>query len=238
MDSLGDDHDDHLEAYQPEIEVRRDGPAIGLIAGMLVAGWIALPRLPARVAIHWNAADHANGWGSPLVAAFVPPLLALVVWTALLLLPMVDPRRHRYAKFAPTYRALRLVVVAMLAVIDGLTLIHGLGGHVDIPVDTALLLGASFIVIGNLLPRVQPTWFVGIRTPWTLSDDAVWRQTHRVAGRLFMAAALLPLAGLAAPPPVLVGLVVAAAVLPSVAAALYSYVVFSRLHGNQGPCRR
>ena len=242
MNPWADDGTDGGRAYDPAAEVRRDGAIIGLIAAMLVAGTVALPRLPQRVAIHWNAGGQVNGWSSPLVAAFAPPLLALVVWAGLLALPALDPRRHRYAKFATTYRALRLVVVALVAVTDGLTLVHGLGGHVNIPVDTALLLAATFLVVGNLLPRVQPTWFVGIRTPWTLSDDEVWRRTHRLSGRLFMLAALLPLAGLAAPPRILAGLIVAAAVVPAIIAVVYSYVLFSRGHGSQnpsgGPARR
>jgi uncharacterized membrane protein len=48
-----------------------------------------------------------------------------------------------------------------------------------------------FIVIGNLLPRARPNWFVGIRTPWTLSSDRVWEKTHRFGGRVFVAGGIL-----------------------------------------------
>ena len=46
-------------------------------------------------------------------------------------------------------------------------------------------MGILFIALGNVLPRVEPNWFVGIRTPWTLSSDSVWRKTHRTGGWTF-----------------------------------------------------
>jgi uncharacterized membrane protein len=43
--------------------------------------------------------------------------------------------------------------------------------------------------IGNVLGKLRSNFFVGIRTPWTLSSEHVWDQTHRWAGRLFVGAA-------------------------------------------------
>jgi hypothetical protein len=79
--------------YQAVSEVRRDGIALGLVAAMLVAGAIALPHLPARVAIHWNVAGQVNGWAAPTTAAFLSPTMALGIWALLLLAPTIDPRR-------------------------------------------------------------------------------------------------------------------------------------------------
>src|SRR2546430_15040927 len=55
-------------------------------------------------------------------------------------------------------------------------------------------IGLLFIVLGNSLARVQPTWFVGIRTPWTLSSDTVWRETHRAGGFPLVIAGVLMVA--------------------------------------------
>ncbi|MEJ2036936.1 MAG: SdpI family protein [Maritimibacter sp.] len=41
-------------------------------------------------------------------------------------------------------------------------------------------------MIGNAMPKSRPGFFVGIRTPWTLSDTDNWVATHRLAGRLMM----------------------------------------------------
>ena len=223
------------DAYRPAAEVRRDGAALGLIALMLVAGLAVLHRLPARVVVHWNAAGQPNGWSSPALAALLPPLAALAVWALLLLAPVIDPRRRRYVQFAPTYRTLRLAVVAVVAALDGFTLAQALGAHVDVPMVAALVVSLLMLLIGNVLPRLRPTWFLGIRTPWTLSDEEVWRRTHRWGGRLFMVAALVPLLGLWGPPRLLASLVLASVLVPAVASAAYSYVVYAQLHrGRDG----
>jgi uncharacterized membrane protein len=54
-----------------------------------------------------------------------------------------------------------------------------------------------FVLIGALMPRMRPSWFMGIRTPWTLSSDDVWVRTHRLGGKLFVAAgAVVAVSGL------------------------------------------
>jgi uncharacterized membrane protein len=85
-----------------------------------------------------------------------------------------------------------------------------------------------FMALGNYLPRVRSNWWMGIRTPWTLESERVWRETHRVAGWSFvfggvvtMVAALLPPA--ARPWVALAGLVVAGFV-----PVVYSYVLYRR----------
>ena len=56
-------------------------------------------------------------------------------------------------------------------------------------------LGLLFIFMGQLISKAKRNFFIGIRTPWTLSSDTVWNQTHRVGGKLFMAAGVLALLG-------------------------------------------
>jgi uncharacterized membrane protein len=56
-----------------------------------------------------------------------------------------------------------------------------------------LLLGVLFSVLGSVLGKVRPNWFVGIRTPWTLSSTRSWDKTHRLGGRLFLACGIATL---------------------------------------------
>ena len=44
--------------------------------------------------------------------------------------------------------------------------------------------GIMILLLANVLPRLQPNWWVGIRTPWTLSSAESWNRTHRFAGHL------------------------------------------------------
>ena len=71
---------------------------------------------------------------------------------------------------------------AVMAAIYALTMswIHGrpLAIHVWVPA----IVGALFVVIGSVLGRVRPNWFVGVRTPWTLSSKVSWERTNRAGG--------------------------------------------------------
>ncbi len=56
-------------------------------------------------------------------------------------------------------------------------------------------IGLLFYYIGVLMENAERNWFIGIRTPWTLSSDRVWRQTNRLGGRLFRAAGIAAMLG-------------------------------------------
>lgn len=165
---------------------------------LLIFLWAALAavlyqRLPARVPVHWNLAGQVNRYAPKLTGVFGPPLGALVLYLLLVYLPALDPLRSNYQRFAGAYRTLRWLMVFFFLVMGLITLASGLGYSLNTKVLVRLAMGLFFVVLGNLLPRLQRTWFVGIRTPWTLSNDEVWRQTHRLGGYLWVAAGVLAL---------------------------------------------
>jgi uncharacterized membrane protein len=171
------------------------------VAALWIVGLGALPFLPAQVPIHWNAAGQVDGYGGPLTAALLPAAIGTAVALLTPLLPRLDPRGKSYAAFGDTYA---LIMNALMLFFVALQLIT-LGFALGLPLDVARLLmagvGLLLAVIGNELGRVQPNYFVGIRTPWTLADPEVWRRTHRVGGRLFVGlGVLITLTALLLPP--------------------------------------
>src|SRR2546428_528171 len=86
----------------------------------------------------------------------------------------------------------------------------------------------GFVVAAVALARVQPTWFVGIRTPWTLSSDTVWRKTHRTGGFTFVIAGVVMLTAAFVSGPLVWILLAAAAVLAVAVPVVQSYVLWRR----------
>jgi uncharacterized membrane protein len=87
--------------------------------------------------------------------------------------------------------------------------------------------GILFLALGNYLPRLRSNWWMGIRTPWTLDNEEVWRRTHRLGGWSFALGGLLCVLGALLLPVEVAGIVGlcslgAAAVVPVV----YSYVIW------------
>ncbi|QDX93193.1 DUF1648 domain-containing protein [Brevibacillus laterosporus] len=151
----------------------------------------SLPYLPAEVALHWNASGEVDGYNSKWYAVSFGPLLMLLLYVMMNVLPKFDPRQDTYTKAKSTYLMTRYVVIVFMLVIHCIVILNGLGYNLDIGLIINMLVGLLFVFIGNVMPRMKPSYFVGIRTPWTLASDEVWRKTHFVGGRLFVLGGIL-----------------------------------------------
>lgn len=166
-------------------------PALIVVAAFLMSA-VVYPRLPELVPTHWNGmTGQPNQWGSRIVGAFILPVTLLVMWALFRILPAIDPRGANYAKFGGAFEAIIVSVMLFVLGLHMVVLRASLGHPVDMARVMPFGIGILLVVIGNLLPRARPNWFVGIRTPWTLSSDRVWEKTHRFGGRLFVAAGLI-----------------------------------------------
>jgi uncharacterized membrane protein len=204
-----------------------------LVAAMFFFSLAAFPSMPNPAPIHWNAAGQVDGYGSPLLAVLLAPLIALAVLVLMPLLPKFDPRYENYAGFAGSYRLIMTVLVLFFALVHVLVVGAALGWPVSIPRAMMLGMGLMFGLIGNELGRVQPNYFVGIRTPWTLADPEIWRRTHRVGGRMMAGAGvLLVLLGLFAPESLGFGLGISAILLASFGSMVYSYWLWRQRAGE------
>lgn len=216
--------------------MRRLLVGISAVAASLAFAIVSYPRLPHRVPVHWNANFEVDSYG-PRAWVFVFPLAALIVFPLLAYaLPRFDPRRRNYAKFGTTYWFVWNAIMGFLAAFEVIIVGAALGWEVRMPVLVPLLIGALLIVLGNVMGRVRPNWFVGIRTPWTLSSDEVWRKTHRLGAKTMIAGGAIVLLSAVLPTgwPKVVPLIVAVAFATGVP-LVYSYLEWRRLGRPEHP---
>lgn len=171
--------------------MRKMLPAFIVTAAALAFSLWALPHLPDRVPTHWGMNGQPDDWSSPTFAAYMMPGLMLFMTALFAVLPTIDPLKKNYEFHGSVYFLLVNVVVAFMGVVHVLVLGASLGWPVNISRTIPVLIGVLFLFLGNLLPRIRPNWFMGIRTPWTLSSEQVWRKTHRVGGYAFTLAGLV-----------------------------------------------
>lgn len=202
-----------------------------LLATVVALGFSlwALSRLPDQVVTHWGFDGQPNGWSSARTAAFLLPGIMLLMTGILSVLPTIDPLRKNYEFHGSVYFLLANVVVCFMLAIHLLVLGSALGWAVPIGAAVPVLVGALFVFIGRLLPRMQPNWFMGIRTPWTLSSPEVWRKTHVVGATSFTVAgvAIMLLGVAGSRSGAMKGLLVAA-ILAALWPVVYSYVEWRR----------
>lgn len=201
------------------------GPVV--VAAMLVFAAVVYPSLPERIPSHWNIHGQVDGWMGRW-SAFLMPLMAAGIWGLLLGLRKVDPRRAHYERFDETFWLVVNLVVLFLAVMQVAMLGVALGWPVDVDRVVTVAMGLLFIALGNYLPRVRSNWWMGVRTPWTLESETVWRETHRVAGWSFVAGGLVVMLLVFLPSELRVWCMMAALILAGLTPVVYSYVAWRR----------
>lgn len=151
-------------------------------------------NLPENTAIpaHWNFQGEVDSYLGITAAIIIFFSINLAILLGLMFLPFYSTRykesKQRYDKILPT---LTFILVSTFALLH---IYIFLGAAQILPLAAKyvmLIIAFLFIALGNLLPKVPSGYFIGIRTPWSLSSETVWRQTHRWGGFSFVLAGIL-----------------------------------------------
>lgn len=161
---------------------------------MLLSSVATLSRSPDRLPGHWNLAGEVDRWDDKVQALFTTPLLAAALFGFLTFIPRLDARRNN-VRFSLVTHRLRRGTMLVLAGIHAAVLAPAYGLPVNINVPVSLALGLLFILIATTLHDLPQGQYIGVRTPWTLASQDVWRRTHRVASALFMVAGVVSIGG-------------------------------------------
>jgi uncharacterized membrane protein len=174
--------------------------AIVVVGGIAAIATAALQRLPAgtQLPVHWNAAGQADGFADAQRALFMPAVVAAAISLVMAVLPRIEPMQQRMSRSASLYRTGWAGLLGMMVLTECVIAAPAFGLWLPATLHLAAG-GVLLIVIGNALPKSRPGFFVGIRTPWTLTDSDNWIATHRLGARtmilggvMILGAALLP----------------------------------------------
>lgn len=161
-----------------------------LLIVSLLATILVYSQLPQQIPRHWNYNGQVDGmWNKSGV--FFTALLPFALYLLFLALPKIDPKKENYEKFRKPYALITLIIVLFMVLIHWVTIFAAFGWIKDVGMLVKLFVGLLFILLGNVMPKFSFNYFVGIRTPWTLANEDVWRRTHRVGGMAFVALGVL-----------------------------------------------
>jgi uncharacterized membrane protein len=196
---------------------------------LMAAAWIAaLPHLPAEVPIHWDFNGRADGFASPFMAMLTSVGIMVLLYVSMAFLPKIDPRKKNYQYFFKSYQLVLNVLLAVLFLLNLMVILNGVGYSVPIAGMAPVIVGVIFMVLGNYLPQIRSNFFIGVRTPWTLSNEKVWKKTHRLTAKLFFFGGLAMMATILLPEAtgnvILMVIIAITVMIPYV----YSYLIFRK----------
>ena len=161
-----------------------------LLAAVAVSSLYFYNHFPERVPSHWNFKGEIDGWSGKAGAAFGLPAILVLMYLMFLVIPYLDPRKEKYQQFAKVYHIFKTSILSLLGLLYFAVGINGIGYPINIGLWTPVVIGLLFIILGNYMGKIKSNWFVGIRTPWTLSSEEVWNKTHRFGGKIFILAGI------------------------------------------------
>ncbi len=157
----------------------------------LIISAIVLPVLPDQIPIHFNSQGGADGYGNPLMV-FLFPGIILFLNVLAEFTKHTDPRAANYAVFSKHYYLFYMVIDIFLFLVQLYVITYALE-IITLNISNAIVaaMGVLFIIIGNLMPKIKQNFFMGIKTPWTIADEQVWYETHRLSGKLWFILGIL-----------------------------------------------
>ena len=165
-----------------------------IIAIQIIIAVYGFAVLPDIVPIHWGANGQANGYGPKWMGTFLYPLMSIGIYVLVRVLLAAVPRLGGRQSTTANLKVARIVlagIMLFMLIIQLVTIAQSLGVGFDMTMVVMWALSLLFVFLGNYMGKIQRNFWMGIRTPWTITNAIVWERTHRLGGWLFVAVGLI-----------------------------------------------
>lgn len=159
-------------------------PLISIVALPFIYLAYVWNQLPDKVPLHWNMKGEIDRYGDKIELILIPVLLPLLIYLILLVIPKIDPK-NKLHKMGNKFQNLKVLLTIFMSLLALFIIYSAKNQTLTNPNYIILGMGVLFIILGNYFKTIKPNYFLGIRTPWTLENETVWRGTHELAGKLW-----------------------------------------------------
>lgn len=166
---------------------------LAVIAASFLIGIFLYNSMPEQMASHWNTAGEVDDYMPKFLGLFLMPIISVVLLLLFMFIPKIDPLGKNIEAFRKYYDGFIMLLICFLFYIYIISIAWNLGYRFVMIRVLAPAFTVLFYYIGVLVANAKRNWFIGIRTPWTLSNEKVWKKTHDIGGKLFKAASLVVL---------------------------------------------
>ena len=191
--------------------------------------WNSLPEI---VPIHWNVNGEIDGYKSKYALILIPLILPLLTYLLLTYIPKIDPKR-KISAMGKKYDTIKFILILFMSFLALFILYSSKSQTITNPNILFILIGMLFTVFGNYMKTLKPNYFIGIKTPWTLENEDVWKSTHKLGGKLwFIGGLLIILLSLILDKKMNTTFFIIIICIISIIPIVYSYLEFKKIDSN------
>lgn len=191
--------------------------------------------LPEMVPGHWDASGNITRYDHKESMWAMLGLLCGLTYIIMKFIPKMDPK-NQIKKMGKTYFFIRLGI-SLFTSITAIGIVfmtqypdHALASN---PSWVFILIGILYVVLGNYMPAMKPNYFVGVRTPWTLENETVWRKTHRISAYVFIIAGLsIFISAIVCSSQTTFIVTIGTSIAAAIIAMAYSYVIYNKIKNS------
>ena len=172
------------------MNLKKELPLIGIVLLPFVYLAYIWNQLPAQVPMHYNIEGEIDRYGNKSELILIPIMTSLLIYLIFLAVPYIDPKKQ-IQKMGGKYDTLKFIITTFMSLL-ALFIIYTAKNQTLTDPDYILLgCGVLFLILGNYFKTLKANYFIGIRTPWTLESESVWKATHKLAGKIWFLGGLL-----------------------------------------------
>ncbi|MCP4882471.1 MAG: DUF1648 domain-containing protein [Flavobacteriales bacterium] len=174
--------------------VQTELPLIGIVLIPFIYLAYIWEKLPEKVALHWNIEGEVDRYGDKSELILIPILLPLLIYVLFMIIPKIDPK-DKLKHMGKKYNVLKTVLTVFMSVLSMIIIYTALNESFYNPNYIFLMIGVLFAILGNYFKTIRANYFIGIKTPWTLENETVWKETHKLAGKIWFIGGLVIIFG-------------------------------------------
>ena len=172
-----------------KLELKKELPLLLIVAMPFIYLAYVWADLPNKVPLHWNIKGEIDRWGDKQELILIPFLLPLLTYVIFLFVPIIDPKKQ-LEKMGSKYYNFKFILILFVSLLSIFIIYIAKEQTFNNSIFIFIAIGFLFTIIGNFLKTIRPNYFIGIRTPWTLENEEVWKHTHIMAGKLWFVGGL------------------------------------------------
>ncbi len=209
--------------------LKKELPIIGFVLLPFINLAYLWNSLPEKIPIHWDYKGEINGWGTKYSLLGMIFLLPVFTYILMLAIPKIDPKK-RIELMGGKYYQIKFVLVLFMSVLALFIIYSSKSQTISSPIMVFVLIGLLFMALGNYFKVIKQNYFLGIKTPWTLESEEVWKLTHILAGKLWIIGGLLiVILSLIIPENINFYFFLSITAIISIVPIVYSYFIFKKL---------